>query len=173
MAVTKIFDSANNFSSRQSQHGDPTIATRHGICAALSALWCLHMQEGKDDLLTKPSFPRAQALQVKYLWDRTSTEQAYFNLLEEVGLTGVIAFRDKALGSALAGIAYAPGTYHLSILGYHSVAACKKGAKYYFYDCDELGAGGLYVCDKGTECTQLAKKYYAHESFLGIRVALA
>jgi hypothetical protein len=169
--MAKIFSSTNVFSSRQTQGGDGTIAERQGICAAISALWCMHMLEGKRDLLTKPSYERAQALQVLYRWDPTAPGDDYLNLMQRIGLKGTLQFRDSATNVALMQVSNRPGVYHLSMLGSHTVAAAIMNDKYYFYDCDENGAGGLHSFNSADEWKALVNQHYANQRFLGISAA--
>ena len=69
-------------------------------------------------------------------------------------------------------VAANPGAYHLSMIGYHTVAACVRGEKFYFYDCDANGAEGLYMLDDLSELKQLVNQHYAGQRFLGIKVTL-
>lgn len=170
--MAKVFGSVNNFSSFQTQGGDGVNAQRQGICAAITGLWCMHMLEGKRDLLTKPSYERAQALQVLYRWDPTAPGQDYLNLLKRIDVKGTVQFPDSAVNVALSQVSAKPGVYHLSMIGYHTVGAAVVNNRYYFYDCDEAGAGGLHVFESADDWKDLINAHYANERFLGISTKL-
>jgi hypothetical protein len=142
----RIFDSTNNFSARQQQGGGTNRRQRDGICAALSSLWCFHMLDGVRDLLSKPSNPRAQALQVGYRWDPAGGGADDVNLLFRIGLNASKVFDSKKIVKALKVMEATAGTYYF---GYpaHRLAAQIGPGGYYFYDCDENGAGGLFLYD--------------------------
>lgn len=169
--MAKIFSSTNDFSSLQTQGGGATTHQRAGICAALTSLWCMHMLEGKRDLLTKPSYTRAQALQVRYRWDPLGGGQDDLNLLERIGVKGTITFPNSATNIALSQICARPGVYCLGTPD-HAIGAAVVNNRYYFYDCDENGAGGLYAFESADEWRTLVNQHYANERIQGIFTTL-
>ncbi|MGY4828984.1 hypothetical protein ACVNIS_10440 [Sphaerotilaceae bacterium SBD11-9] len=169
--MAKIFSSTNNFSARQTQGGDGQFVNHQGICAALTSLWCLHMQEGKRDLLTKPSNERAQALQVLYRWDPSDNGQYRLNLLNRIGLKGTVEFTASSTNIALTQVCARPSAYYLAVPG-HAVGAAVLNNRYYFYDCDENGAGGLYAFESADEWRDLINQHYANQRVLGISTKL-
>lgn len=169
--MAKIFDSTNDFSSMQTQGGDGEFGQRHGICAALTSLWCLHMLEGRRDLLTKPSYERAQALQVRYRWDPAGGGQDRINLLGRIGVRGTVQFTDSSTNIALTQVCARPGAYYLAAPG-HAIGAAVMNNRYYFYDCDANGAGGLYAFESVDDWRALVNQHYANSRILGISTAL-
>lgn len=172
--MAKIFSSTNNFSALQTQAGGSVAAQREGICAALTGLWCMHMLEGKRDLLTKPSYERAQALQVQYRWKWDSNSSRTDNevmFLKRIGVQGTLAFRRSATNIALSQIAAKPGIYCLRN-DEHAVGAAILNNRYYFYDCDENGAGGLYAFDSADDWRGLVNQHYTGDALQGISTAL-
>jgi hypothetical protein len=164
-AMAKVFDSTNAFSSLQAQGGGNAVARRQGICAALSALWCMHMLEGKRDLLTKPSYERAQALQTLFRWDPAPGGEDFLNLLKRIGIRGEVRSNSSQTGIALKQMAVQPGIYALREVGVHYVAAAARDSKFYFYDCDANGAGGLHVYDDVDSLISFVSQHYPSTPF--------
>ncbi|HEY0819514.1 MAG TPA: hypothetical protein VGD46_12095 [Rhizobacter sp.] len=169
--MAKIFSSTNNFSSLQTQGGGQVAAQHAGICAALTSLWCLHMLEGRRDLLTRPSYARAQSLQVLYRWDPAAGAQDKLNLLERIGVKGTVQFNASATSVALSQMSAKPGVYRLGN-GAHSIGAAVVNNRYYFYDCDENGAGGLHAFDDADDWRALVTQHYGGDRLQGISTAL-
>jgi hypothetical protein len=167
-----VYSSTNNFSSVQTEGGGATTGVRLGICAALSALWCKSVFQGTRPLLTKPETGRAQLLQVKYRWNPATPGSDYVDLFKWIDVTAVIDFT-LGVNLALAAMAAKPGVYHLSEIGVHTVAASTLGQMFYFYDCDENGAGGLYEFSTMAEWKDLINQYYAGVRWLALRVTAA
>ncbi|HKE95540.1 MAG TPA: hypothetical protein VKB34_14600 [Povalibacter sp.] len=165
--MARVFDSVNTFSSLQSQGGGNAAGRRQGICAALTGLWCMHMLEGKRDLLSKPSYERAQALQVLFRWDPAAGGQDFLNLLKRIGIRGTVKFNNSKTPIALGQIAVQPGVYALRQVGVHYVGACVTGSSFYFYDCDANGAGGLHVFDDSASWVAFVNQYYPGIAFQG------
>jgi hypothetical protein len=168
--MARVFDSVNTFSSLQTQGGGGPAGHRQGICAALTALWSMHVLEGKRDLLTQPSYERAQALQVMFRWDPAPGGQDFLNLLTRLGLRGQVRFNSSQTAIALTQIAVQPGVYALRQVGVHYVGAWVTGSSFYFYDCDANGAGGLHVFNDSGSWIAFASQHYPGTPFQGFLI---
>jgi len=171
--MSRVFTSTNAFSSLQTEAGGNASGRRLGICAAYTALWCKAVFKGTRPLLTKPEQFRAQILQVKYRWDPASPGTDYVNLFQSIDVTASVDFQSLDQDTALSTVSAQTGVYHLSEIGVHTVGAAYTGGKYYFYDCDENGAGGLYEFDTIGDWKALVNQHYAGVSFLGVKVTAA
>lgn len=169
--MSKVFSSTNAFTSLQTEAGGNATGRRLGICAARTALWCKSMFGGVRPLLTEPDAFRAQLLQVKYRWDPANPGQDYVNLFKSIQVTAAIAFQSLKESLALMAMSAQSGVYHLSEVGVHTVGAATTGGKYYFYDCDENGAGGLYEFDSLSDWKALIDGHYGTVNWVGVKVS--
>lgn len=156
----KIFASTNDNYVHNFDQAGAGRGTYVGMCGGLSTLWLNNMLSGVRDVNSKPDEFRAQLLQVKYRWDKSTGGQDAVNLLATAGLTGNVYLKDAGVSFAAEQMASKGGAF-LIWNGPHFVAASIKPGKFYFFDCED----GLYLLENKAEWkTQIAKMGYGSTS---------
>jgi hypothetical protein len=136
------------------EKGTTTISkTYEGICKGQAVTWCRNMLDGKAPKLTKPSYDRAAALQVRYEW---SDSDKMFRLASMVA-----AGHYNGAGSILAGqVINQPGVYQIRYTG-HALAAANQGGKFYFFDSEQ----GLYEYDNSSDLVNRFLNGYSSDKY--------
>lgn len=164
----KIFSSQNDFSQvvNSDQH--------EGICFGMTTLWCLNMLRGVRDLLSQPDYRLGETIQQLYNTMTGPLDQSKQAIFTQKGLAGQKLIVNKSVRVALGIIALQPGAWLISN-GFHVIGFQTGGAKMYFYDCDENGAGGLFLYDNKTDWEQkvYAAGYPSTENWSGWKMTLA
>ncbi len=165
----KIYESTNDFyqivpGARAGRGGKV-----FGICMAVTSIWGRKFLEGTRDLLTKPQSREAEAIQVRYNmfgekngYDDGATRE----MLKFARVAGEKKFANLSCSIALRTMGFEPGIY-LVMNHEHAIGFNFSDGKYYFYDCDENGAGGLFLYSDLDDCKSkvLASGYTSDEKW--------
>ena len=141
MTEKNLFQSHNNYSSRQKQGVSATRETRHGFCVAASCIWIANVLKGMKPGSAKPNMALAGPLQVRYRWGNGCSDGT-IAVLKHLNVKGDYIGNAPSRIQMLNRLNTHPGLYEIEASG-HAIAMLAMPGQHMYYDV----ARGLYSYD--------------------------
>jgi hypothetical protein len=139
--MTKLYDSTNPAGVRLNPSTNK-LETTPGVCAGMTAVWCLKMSLGLPAAQTQPGLEESKYLQFAYDMHTRNMKTMILEFLPRARLAweAQSAWQSEGRGQMLA--IRGEGEGHTYFWGYpgHAIGAARRDKKYYVFNPDD----GLY-----------------------------